>query len=184
MPLTGHCSRRPRSITTVIAFMSNLNHDLVQRYERRLLTYCRKLTRDYDQALDLSQQTWVRVIEYRVTLDTPTRDAFWLLARIARNVFLTNRKRKSNWFPLTNEDEPEVSDSTRLVESEDLLRGFDELIGTLPAPEEAAFRLRFDGKGLTLEEVACALGIPLETAKKRYYRARRRLRAKVPSEWR
>jgi RNA polymerase sigma-70 factor, ECF subfamily len=158
--------------------LCTINDEDVCKYQRRLHAYLRKLTRDEDQVLVLSQEVWLRVIKYKVILQEDV-DQFPTLARIAKHAFLDARKRNRRWVALGPENEPAFSETFQNLEQEDLIERLEQFISTLPYPEEKVFWIRYEKRGLSWEEVADTLGITVSTAKKRFYRARRRLRANL-----
>jgi RNA polymerase sigma factor (sigma-70 family) len=165
----------------VSATVSNLTHDLVLRYQRRLLAYCRQLTRDENQALDLSQQTWARVIEYRVNLDTTNHDAFRRLARIARNVFLSGLRHKRACALLTSENDPGVWNDDS-VERTDLYNRVVTLAAEMDVAAFAILAMRMASPTPSWEQVAATVGVSVRTAKRRATQLRRNLRARMSRE--
>jgi RNA polymerase sigma factor (sigma-70 family) len=155
-----------------------INEDDVRKYQWRLRAYLRKLTKDQDQVLVLLQEVWLRVIKYKVILQEEV-DQFPTLARIAKHAFLDARKRNRPWVALDPENEPAFSEAFQNLEQEDLIQRLEKFFSSLPYPEEKVLRIRYENRDLSWEEVADTLGIKVSTAKKRFYRARRRLRANL-----
>lgn len=156
-----------------------VTNEEVLKYQPQLFVFNYMLTGDYHQSLDLGQEVWLRVLKYGVNLPEDETDGFRLLARIARNAFLTGLQRRPS-LPLVPRDVSGESESFQNVEREDLMRRLEQLVSSLPIAEQSVFWVRNEMRGLTWEGVAELLGISPHTAKKRYSRALRRLRVKVP----
>lgn len=136
-----------------------------------LRMYARRLTRNEADTDDLVQDTLVRAWAARERFESGTNLRAWLM-RIARNSFLS-RKRKDrrsvSWSPEIAERlliAPAIQDEG-IFSSE-----FNEAVLSLSTGQREAFEL-ITRDGLTFEEAADRLGVPLGTVKSRVSRARR-----------
>ena len=152
--------------------------DVAQRYGRKIYNFAYRLTGNPDDAADLVQEVLLRV---RKGLANYTPGSFegWLW-RITRNAFLDsvrrNQRRPTSVLPdddrvaLVHSPSPdEVLASVRLSE--------DIQAALLKVPIE--FResvVLCDVVGLTYEEIATAVDIPVGTVRSRIHRGRKMLR--------
>lgn len=152
--------------------------EFAARYGQRIYNVAFRLTGDADEAADLTQDVFVRVLRNLERYEPGTFDG-WLY-RITRNLFLDQVRRRQrlgatvlldeDWAGASSEPGPADVVERRTLEAR-LERGLRAL------SEE--FRLAIvlcDVEGLTYEEIAEATGWPLGTVRSRIHRARRQLR--------
>lgn len=135
---------------------------------------------------DLVQETMLRAYRSWDQFTLGTNAKGWLLT-ILRNLFINEYRRRSRHpetvdldtiepfavFDEIQEDDPQGAFFDRIVDDE-VLRAVDQL------PE--AFReavMLSDVEGLSYEEIARVLDVPVGTVKSRLYRGRRMLQAKL-----
>ena len=154
-------------------------HEVADRYGDTVYTMAYRLTGNADDAADLTQDVFVRVLRNLHTYRPGTFDG-WLY-RITKNLFLdrVRRRNRVRMEPLAEEEwrqpvsgEPGPADVVdRATLEARLASGLDQLPPT--------FRLAIvlcDVEGLTYEEIVEATGWPLGTVRSRIHRARRQLR--------
>ena len=164
---------------------------LVSRYQDKLVNYVNRLIHDYDMAVDLAQEAFVRVYRNANRYRGEYQFSTWLY-RIATNLAIDEirrRKRKGRFFfynvtgrfqegdgtfPL-----PDLGDSPErsLVRSEKLER-LQRAIDSLPQKYRLAFILK-EVQELSYQEISTILKISLGTVKSRVYRAKMLLRQKL-----
>lgn len=157
--------------------------ELYQRYSHSLFQYLLRLTPDQGQAEEILQDTFVAVWRSAARFEGRSTARTWLIGVARRQAH--NRLRRS---------EPALADVNELAdlatpdpgpENAALLRATrDELIaaiGRLSLVHREALALAVD-QGLTSQEIADALDIPLGTAKSRLRDAKRALRALLRTE--
>lgn len=161
------------------------------RYRSPITNYIYRFLNDYEEAVDLAQETFVRV--YFALERYHTEYAFsTYIYRIATNLAISEiRKRKrrklvslTGLFQFDNEeaqdfnppDEKSLPDED-LIESEQS-RTIAKAIATLPEKYRAPIVLR-DVEGKSYEEVAAIMELGLGTTKSRISRARKLLREKL-----
>jgi len=166
--------------------------ELVARYRNQIIGYIYRMTNDYDGAVDLAQETFVRV--YRAADRYQTSYAFsTYIYRIATNLAISElRKRKrrrlvslTGFFQSKDGAEPREfnpPDERPLPDSELVAaeRRFavQRAISTLPEKYRAPLILR-DVDGRSYEEIARILQTSEGTVKSRISRARGFLREKM-----
>ena len=165
---------------------------LVGRYRNPITNYIYRMTNDYDGAVDLAQETFVRV--YRAAERYQTTYAFsTYIYRIATNLAISElRKRKrrklvslTGFFQSGDGGEPQEfnpPDCKPLPDSElvDLERrkAVQRAIATLPEKYRAPLILR-DVEGKSYEDISRILATSEGTVKSRISRARGFLREKM-----
>ena len=166
--------------------------ELVSRYRNQITSYIYRMTNDYDGAVDLAQETFVRV--YRAADRYQRSYAFsTYIYRIATNLAISElRKRKrrklvsiTGFFQSTDGSEPQEFNppdqrplqDTELVDIE-RRNAVQRAIGTLPEKYRAPLILR-DVDGRSYDEIAKILETSEGTVKSRISRARGFLREKM-----
>lgn len=140
---------------------------LYERYCRRLFAYLKAQLPSREDAEDVFHETFLATLESdEVVFD---RGSFrtWLY-RIARNIVL-NRVRSLGRgehavVKLAVGEEPSPWVDERVADLQ-LLRALDGAVARLPSPLSEIYHLR--SSGLSYEEMATVLGIPLGTLKSR-----------------
>jgi RNA polymerase sigma-70 factor (ECF subfamily) len=147
--------------------------DLSQRYGPMVLRRCRQLLRDEDEAMDICQDVFVRLLEGRNRLDA--RYPSSLLYRIATNLCL-NRIRDRGRHAATGEEETLyriASAETPGAESDARLT-LGRLFGRHPESSRTIAVLHYLD-GLSLEQVAEVVGLSVSGVRKRLRSLRRSL---------
>jgi RNA polymerase sigma factor (sigma-70 family) len=163
--------------------------DLVAKYSRPILDYCRRLVGNVTVAEDLAQETFVKFYLGLPTFD-PSKAVSPFLYRIAHNHCLDwLRKRKVPTVPLVWPDEDgagfreaDAPDQTlapdELVERAEVREAVDEALASLPPTYRGALIMRHR-EGMSYEEIAEVLELPLGTVKARIHRGREKLQQKL-----
>jgi len=134
---------------------------LVRRHQSPLRNFLRRLTKtDPDRADDLAQETFIKAYRSIATYAGQARFATWLY-RIAYTTFLNDQRRR---FPETPFDEAQHSAAVTDMEGAGIEADVDRLLSSLSARQRAVFDLHYK-KGMSHQEVAQALDVPLGTVK-------------------
>lgn len=137
-------------------------------------------------AQDLVQETILRAYRSWAQYTPGTNAKGWLLT-ILRNLFINEYRRRSRHpetvdvdtiepfavFPEIQDEDPQATFFDRIVDDE-VLRALDEL----PEVFREAVTLS-DVEGLSYEEIAKVLNVPVGTVKSRLFRGRRLLQARL-----
>jgi RNA polymerase sigma-70 factor (ECF subfamily) len=155
---------------------------LMTLYKDDLVNYAYRFLGSYDDAVDVAQETFIRVYRFIETFQRGARFGTWLFA-IARNVALSmleDRKRRGT-VPLTHTDdegedvELDIPDvhyvPDRSVDSTIVAQRIQEALMKVPPVFREAVVLR-DIEGLTYEEIAEVCNVELGTVKSRINRGR------------
>jgi len=169
---------------------AGLLDELIVRYQHRLMRYLLYLTSNREQAEDLFQEVWMRVLVRGAQFNGKARFDTWLFT-IARNLVI-DQKRKKTMASLDeliegkgDDDRPmsfEIADGeptpfdrfANLEDREQLAAG---LLG-MDAIYREVLVLRFY-EDLSLEEIAKVTRAPLSTVKSRLYRGLSAMKPKL-----
>jgi RNA polymerase sigma-70 factor (ECF subfamily) len=159
---------------------------LVERHQRRIVGFVRRIVRDHETALDVAQETFVKAWQALARYDDHWKFSTWLYS-IASNAAIDHlRSRKVR---LTSLDQPiEMGDSEmarelpspdhgpgEIVQAAQMAERLEEAIAQLPAEYRKLLLLRHPG-GKSYEEMAAMTRLPIGTVKNRIFRARARLK--------
>ena len=160
---------------------------LIARAGDKAYNFAYRLSGNEPDARDLVQEAFSRAFEHSESYDPARPFDSWLL-RILHNVFLDAMRRHShsrtvsldapapvedaNWADLLPTDEPSASDEMVLKESLDLLQ---KAMARLPTLYRSAIAL-CDIEGLSYEQIAEVMAIPVGTVRSRIHQGRVLLR--------
>jgi len=175
----------------VLAGEEDLFEVLVRRYQARVLAHVARMVGSRDDALDLSQEIFLKVFGALDRYNPAYKFSTWVF-RIAGNAAIDHlRKRRPRTVPLENQDsEGRVSsfeykshDMDPYAELRNLERGsaIARAIAALPAEFRELITLRHFG-GLSYEQIAAAKQMPLGTVKNKLFRARAVLKERLSGE--
>lgn len=136
--------------------------------------------RDPELAEDATQQAMLAAWRNLPRLRDPDRFDAWVY-RLTVNACHAERRRASRWLPqLTDESKPDPTASAAFgsVADRELL---DSAFRTLPIEQRVVLALHHL-VGLSLADIARALGIPEGTARSRLHRGLRAMRAAIDAE--
>jgi RNA polymerase sigma-70 factor (ECF subfamily) len=141
-----------------------------------LIPFAITLTRDYESARDLCQETLCKALIYKDNYHTGTNIKAWLYT-IMRNTFINDyrrEKRKKLMMDTMSYFEPQhISNAGKNV----LAKEINEAIHRLPSIFKTACLLYFEG--YKYHEIAEALNEPLGTIKSRIHFARKLLQKQI-----
>lgn len=148
---------------------------LIARWHRPLWVYVRRMTGRDDEAQDLVQEVWIRVIRGIARLRDGSRLRGWLFG-IARRTLMDRLRREYAVPPAADVDVGALAAEPEPPDNEAELASLEVALDTLPAVEREVLTL-FYLRDLSLAELADALTVPIGTVKSRLFRARKMLRA-------
>lgn len=161
--------------------------ELIDRYEKRIFNLCYRFLGDYDEAADLTQETFIRVWGgirgfrakadiftwiYRIAINLCKNRRRWFLRR-GRTHSLSNSTTLKEVDIPTSELNPEA-----ILEDKEIRLHIQKGIDSLPSKYRLLIILR-DIQGLSYEEIARITDSSQIKVKSRLYRARRMLRDRV-----
>lgn len=166
--------------------------ELVRRYQNQITNYVYRMVDDYDRAVDLAQETFLRVYtsaeRYQATYSFST-----YIYRIAHNLAISElrqrKRRKLMQFPMffsdkdNDEVEIEIEDQRQVLADDSMIaaeqrEAVSKAIASLPEKYRAALVL-CDIEEKSYEEISEVLDLPVGTVKSRINRARNLLKDKL-----
>lgn len=167
---------------------------LATRYERRVYSLAFRMLRHEQDAEDVTQQTFLSVLENLDGFRGDSSFSTWLL-RIATHAALKVIRKRKGLDTVSLEEATEASDSFdsiphpefiadwkespgELVHRNETRRLLDESLAELDDGYRLVFLLR-DVEGLSVDETSSALGISVANVKVRLLRARLQLREQL-----
>jgi RNA polymerase sigma-70 factor (ECF subfamily) len=157
---------------------------LFERHARSVYNYCFRRTGDWSQAEELTAIVFLEAWRRRRDIQLEREDALpWLLGvatNLVRNLRRTHRRWRSaiDRLPRPSIADFEVDVDERL-DDERRMQAVLRVVGRLPRADQDVLALCI-WEGLSYEEAALALDIPVGTVRSRLSRARARLRELVP----
>jgi len=148
---------------------------LVSRWEKRVFNYLLRLVSNREDAMDVSQDVFLKAYQNLPKLDDPARFSSWLF-RIAHNeAFSLLRKRKPD---VELAGEPRVRDLTPRLLPLELSLTVEVALKRLSEDQREAVLLKVY-QGFKFEEMAEILECPVSTVKSRLYTALDLLKASL-----
>src|SRR5713101_3464213 len=163
---------------------------LVERYQRRVYQLALGMVRDSDEAMDITQETFVRVHRYLPSFKGDSSFFTWTY-RIAMNLCLDAQRRKgrAERIDATEGDEAEIEAAMdppsaalagpqRAALNSELKEKIEEALAGLSENHRSILLLR-EVEGLSYEELAKVLGIRKGTVMSRLFHARLKMQKKL-----
>jgi RNA polymerase sigma-70 factor (ECF subfamily) len=163
--------------------------ELVAEHQRMVVQLAVNLLGDRDEAMDLSQEVFLRVFRtihrfrghsslrtwiYRIAVNQArNRHRFWRRRHRADQVSLDQHVAAHGELVSTGEARPD-----RMLARKELAARLQSALDHLPFDQRTAVILR-EVDGLSYEEIAYSLGVAVGTVKSRLTRARQALRAEL-----
>jgi RNA polymerase sigma-70 factor, ECF subfamily len=171
-------------VQTAIAGREASFEELVRRYQRPIAAYVYRMVGDYDSALDLTQEVFIKVYNSLARYRSEFKFSTWIY-KIAHNAAIDHLRRYAvREQTLTGEfdGEPRVIaiESRRLTpeqesEREERRTEIESVVDELPSAYRELIVLRHS-HDLSYDEIAEVTGLPLGTVKNRLFRARDAMR--------
>jgi len=146
--------------------------DLYDSYAEDVYRFSLFLSRDSDEAKDITSETFIRVWVRKNTIRTETLKAYLIM--IARNIFLEEQRKMKRQVRLIDNHSDPTSSPENIVESRLYLSKIWEKLNTLPEIDRTVFALRVIND-LPYEEIARMVGLSITTAKVKVHRIRKKL---------
>ncbi len=140
---------------------------LVSRWEKRVYNYLLRLVRNREDALDLTQDAFLKAFQNLKKLDDPDRFPAWLF-RIAHNEAYSMLRRNRPEGEMTIE--PRIGEASSRMFPAELALAVDSALNRLSGDQREAVVLKVY-QGFKFDEMAEILGCPVSTVKSRLYTA-------------
>jgi RNA polymerase sigma-70 factor (ECF subfamily) len=158
--------------------------ELVRRYQRQISAYVYRMVGDYDCALDLTQEIFIKIYASLSRYRPEFKFSTWIY-KIAHNAAIDHLRRNAGRERSINrgtESEPQqlTIESKGLSpeqqsEREERRMEIESVVRFLPTAYRELIVLRHS-QDLTYEEIVEVTGLPLGTVKNRLFRAREMMR--------
>ena len=152
--------------------------DLLERHEKEIYRFARRLTGNQQDAADVLQETFLKAFRAFRRLPSDANHRAWLF-RIASNsaLNLTRSNKVRRALPISKAFHlPERNgDLEELVETRRLTRVLAEVVRSL-SPRQRVALLQKKYEGLSYQEIAATLGCSEETARAHVYQAMGKVR--------
>src|SRR5215510_8438754 len=169
---------------TAIAGREAAFEELVRRYQRPIAAYVYRMVGDYDAALDLTQEVFIKIYNSLARYRSEFKFSTWIY-KIAHNAAIDHLRRhvvREQALATRVDGEPrEISiESRRLTPEQESERRerrseIESVVQLLPAAYRELIALRHS-HDLSYDEIAEVTGLPLGTVKNRLFRAREGMR--------
>ena len=153
---------------------------LISRWEKRVYNYLLRITGEREEALDLSQEVFLKAYQHLRKLEDPARFAPWLF-RIAHNeAFSAFRKRKveNDVLVVTEAEGEEIGVERPPAFPLELSIAVTTALTRLTEEQRETVVLKIY-QGFKFEEIAEILSCPVSTVKSRLYAALDALKAQL-----
>jgi RNA polymerase sigma-70 factor (ECF subfamily) len=183
---TGLTAADAELVVRAIAGREDGFEELVRRYQRPIVAYVYRMVGDYDAALDLTQEVFIKVYNSLARYRPEFKFSTWIY-RIAHNAAIDHLRRmgaarteelevegeggRTFEKPLASKSPTPEQDSERRERRAEL----EEVVGQLPPAYRELIVLRHSND-LSYDEIAEVTGLPLGTVKNRIFRAREAMR--------
>lgn len=156
--------------------------ELVRRTHRSVYTCALRLVGNPDDAADVTQDVYLRVVRKLGGFRHEASFATWL-NRVTTNVAMSSLKRRTRRITLEGamvppETRDPAPDPSERAEAVLLARKLERLVAALPEGQRQVLVLR-DVYGQSTDEVAEVMGLTPGAVKVRLFRARERLKAEL-----
>lgn len=158
--------------------------ELVRRYQRPIAAYVYRMVGDYDAALDLTQEVFIKVYNSLIRYRPEFKFSTWIY-KIAHNAAIDHLRRhavrEQSLTTGIDGERREISiESRRLTpeqesEKKEQRSEIESVVQLLPSPYRELIVLRHS-QDLSYDEIAEVTGLPLGTVKNRLFRAREAMR--------
>jgi len=141
--------------------------------ERTMYAYVLSLVRDHDKALDILQETYLKIKSAAHLYKPMGKPLAWMFT-VAKNIYRSNLRRESKY---TRYDSKEIENSLDFSYITDRV---DKIVLEsalkILSQEEREIVILHAVTGLKHREIAKSLSVPLSTALSKYYRALKKLK--------
>ncbi len=165
---------------TTVEFKSQYN-----QLEDLLFAFAMKLTRNYDRAKDLMQETVANAYANRDRFKMGTNFKAWMTT-IMRNAFINDYRkiRKRNQVEQPIEDVAYAVENKTINQKADsiiMMKELNAILNTLKDDHRIPFWMYF--QGYQYNEIADQLDLPIGTVKSRIFFARKKLKKKINADY-
>jgi RNA polymerase sigma factor (sigma-70 family) len=161
---------------------------LVSRYQSYVFTLALRMVKNREDAEEVAQDAFIKAYKYLADFKGHSKFSTWLYTIVNNTGISFLRKKKLDIHSLDNEKIFEVADSqdsgmrANMIEQKSKLAMVNDAIALLSTDDAQIITLFYKAEQ-SLEETAQVLGIEVNAAKVRLYRARTRLKEKMETHF-
>ncbi|MCX6155984.1 MAG: RNA polymerase sigma factor [Candidatus Kapabacteria bacterium] len=160
---------------------------LVRKYRKFVFATALRFTNSYDDADDISQESFIKAIESIQKFRGESSLKTWLY-RITRNLCITQMRKKKFYSLFSSESDEsylevpmdEASAETK-IENEEFERNFVKILAELPEKQRETFALRYFEE-LSYDEISKMVGVSVGGLKANYFQAVQKLSKRLKME--
>jgi RNA polymerase sigma-70 factor, ECF subfamily len=167
-------------VTTAISGREDSFEELVRRYQRPIVSYVYRMLGNYDAALDVTQEVFIKVYNSLARYSSEYKFSTWLY-KIAHNASIDYLRRNSHYFQSLEQENADGSFELQIEskrdtpeqeqENKELRSEIEIVVNCLPVVYRELILLRHS-QDLSYDEISEITNLPLGTVKNRLFRAR------------
>ncbi len=156
--------------------------ELIEKWERPLFYYIRRLAPNEEDAWDILQNVWMQVMKGLRNIRDARALSAWLY-KIARNCAISHLRKTQRLIALNEEEIEREMDQEPIEFDHHPVEAIElhQAIQSLPVLQREAIVLHFL-EDFSLEEIACIADAPVGTVKSRLHYAKSALKTKLTCE--
>ena len=160
---------------------------LIRKHYEAIYAYIYRQTSNKETAMDITQDSFVSVLQTITRFDAKKAGFRTWLYRIATNKTVDYYRRRAvqhiRTIPLEDYDICDEAEFTKLIEEKELIGRVQACVNDMDADNQQVFRLKFYGE-YTFAQIAEWMGVPESTVKSKYYRLLQVLKKELGDEYR
>jgi RNA polymerase sigma-70 factor, ECF subfamily len=167
-------------VSTAISGREDSFEELVRRYQRPIVSYVYRMLGNYDAALDVTQEVFIKVYNSLARYSCEYKFSTWLY-KIAHNASIDYLRRNSHYFQSLEQENADGSFELQIEskrdtpeqeqENKELRSEIEIVVNCLPVVYRELILLRHS-QDLSYDEISEITNLPLGTVKNRLFRAR------------
>jgi RNA polymerase sigma-70 factor, ECF subfamily len=167
-------------VSTAIGGREDSFEELVRRYQRPIVSYVYRMLGNYDAALDVTQEVFIKVYNSLTRYSSEYKFSTWLY-KIAHNASIDYLRRNSHYFQSLEQENADGSFELQIEskrdtpeqeqENKELRSEIEIVVNCLPVVYRELILLRHS-QDLSYDEISEITNLPLGTVKNRLFRAR------------
>ncbi len=147
---------------------------ILNLYKGRIFSYVLRLVKNYDDAEEITFETFIRCFKSLKSFDTSKSLCSWLFT-IAHNLVVDFFRKQKIEYEYLDESYSASVDFREKFEAEKRLKELEIALGQL-VPIDREIVILFHREELSYQEISNILNLPVSTIKTRLHRARKKLK--------
>ena len=144
-------------------------------YEKAVFNYCKNITKNIEEAKDITQETFIKIFTHRKSIDPEKKIKTWIFT-IATNTAYDSFRKKKRKNETSLDEEIETISATKTYYPKEGLKSDIEKAMLQINKEYREALLLFYQQGFKYEEIAEILEIPVNTVKTNISRGKEQLK--------